>query len=61
MQNIVHSTEARAIIEEIEARLHRWMEATRDPFEYSKRGPLDYLDVGQQWANKERYKGVSTY
>ena len=60
MRNIVHSAEAKPIVEEMEARLHRWMEATGDPFEHGKRGPLGFLDVGQRWAHPTRYKNVST-
>ena len=60
MHNIAFSKSAKPIVEEMEARLHRWMEATGDPFEYGKRGPLGFLDVGQRWANPERYKDVST-
>ena len=51
MRNIVNSGEAKGALEEMEYRLHRWMEATSDPFEYGKRGPRGYLDVGQRWAN----------
>ena len=51
MRNIVNSAEAKGALEEMEYRLHRWMEATSDPFEYGKRGPRGYLDVGQRWAN----------
>ena len=49
--NVVDSAEARASVEEMETRLHRWMEATGDPFEYGKRGPRGFIDVGQRWAD----------
>ena len=41
------NNEARPALEEMEERLHRWMEATRDPFEYGKRGPRGFLDLGK--------------
>ena len=41
----------------MEERLHRWMEGTRDPFEYGKRGPRGFLDLGQQFANPALYEG----
>ena len=28
--------------------------------EYGKRGPRGFVDVGQRWANPERYKDIST-
>ena len=59
-RNIAHAAEARPVVEEMEARLHRWMEATHDPFEYGKRGPLGFLDIGQRWADPKRYADVST-
>ena len=48
-------------LEEMEFRLHRWMEGTSDPFEYGRRGPRGFLDLGQRFANPERYSawGVS--
>ena len=49
--NIVHSVEGRAGVDEMESRLHRWMEATGDPFEYGKRSPRGFIDIGQRWAN----------
>ena len=59
-RNIVDLAEARGAVEEMEARLHRWMEATGDPFEYGKRGPRGFIDVGQRWADPERWKDWST-
>ena len=61
MENLAESAEARPALEEMEARLHRWMEASGDPFEYGKRGPRGFLDVGQAWADAEKWKewGVS--
>ena len=59
MRNIVDAPEARGAVEEMETRLHRWMEGTRDPFEYGKRGPRGLIDVGQRWAHAERYKHIS--
>ena len=54
-RNIAYSDEARPAVQEMEERLHRWMESTEDPFEYGKRGPRGFLDVGQRWFNQERY------
>ena len=51
IRNIAAMAEAKPALEEMEARLHRWMEATGDPFEYGKRGPRGYLDIGQRWAD----------
>ena len=61
MQDLANAAEARPVVEEMEARLHRWMEATGDPFEYGRRGPRGFLDVGQAWADAEKWKdwGVS--
>ena len=59
-RNIFGTAEARPAVEEMETRLHRWMEATGDPFEYGKRGPRGFLDVGQRWANPKLYKGWAT-
>ena len=44
----------------MEARLHRWMEATGDPFEFGKRGPRGFIDVGQKWADPEKWKDWGT-
>ena len=59
-RNIVHVPEARHAVEEMEARLHRWMEATGDPFEHGRRGPRGFLDVGQRWADPERWRDWGT-
>lgn len=59
-RNVVRSSEARPAVEEMEARLHRWMEATGDPFEWGRRGPRGFLDVGQRWADPERWKDWGT-
>ena len=56
MRNIVRAAEARPAVEEMEARLHRWMEATKDPFEYGRRGPRGFIDIGQRWADPQRWK-----
>lgn len=58
-RNIIGSAEARPAVEEMEARLHRWMEATSDPFEYGRRGPRGFLEVGQRWVNP-MYNHLST-
>ena len=55
MVNLANSNEARPALEEMEERLHRWMEATRDPFEYGKRGPRGFLDLGQEFADPDKY------
>lgn len=55
MRNIIDSAEARPAVEEMEARLHLWMEATQDPFESGKRGPRGFLEIGQKWADPEQY------
>ena len=36
MVNLADASEARPALEEMESRLHRWMEVTHDPFEYGK-------------------------
>ena len=60
MRNIFGTAEARPAVEEMESRMHRWMEATNDPFEYGQRGPRGFLDIGQRWANPERWKDWGT-
>ena len=61
MTNLAASSEGRVAVEEMETRLHRWMEATNDPFEYGQRGSRGFIDVGQAWANAEKWAawGVS--
>ena len=58
--NIFGAREARPVVEEMEARLHRWMEATGDPFDYGRRGPRGFIDVGQRWADPEQWKDWGT-
>ncbi|MFT5088655.1 MAG: arylsulfatase A-like enzyme [Planctomycetota bacterium] len=60
MTNFAEVDEARAVVEEMEERLHRWMEGTGDPFEYGKRGPRGFLDLGQTWADAEKWQGWGT-
>ena len=55
--NLADAAQARSALEEMEERLHRWMEGTRDPFEYGRRGPRGFLDLGQQFANPALYEG----
>ena len=57
MVNLAGASEARIALEEMEARLHRWMEVTHDPFDYGKRGPRGFLDLGQEFADPEKYRG----
>ena len=57
MNNLANSAEARPTLEEMEVRLHRWMEATHDPFDYGRRGPRGFLELGQVFADPERYAG----
>jgi arylsulfatase A-like enzyme len=57
MVNLFDSPEARPVVEEMEERLHRWMEGTQDPFEYGRRGPRGFLDLGQEFANPDAYAG----
>lgn len=57
MVNLADATEARPVLEEMEERLHRWMEATCDPFEYGKRGARGFLDLGQVFADPDKYPG----
>jgi len=57
MVNLADAAQASPALEEMEERLHRWMEGTRDPFEYSRRGPRVFLDLGQQFANSALYEG----
>ena len=59
MVNLANTTEARPVLEEMEERLHRWMEETHDPFEYGQRGPRGFLQLGQEFANPDLYKGWS--
>lgn len=56
MRNLAGSDEGREAQEEMEESLHRWMEATHDPFEYGKRGPRGFIDVGQEWADVEKWR-----
>jgi len=58
--NLFDSVEARPVVEEMEARLHRWMEGTGDPFEYGRRGPRGFIDVGQRWADPEKWNDWGT-
>ncbi|MBV7333541.1 sulfatase [Chloroflexi bacterium TSY] len=60
MVNLADSAEARPALEEMECRLHRWMEATHDPFEYGRRGPRGFLELGQVFADPEKYAGWAT-
>ena len=46
--------------EEMEERLHSWMDATHDPFEYGKRGTRGFIEVGQEWADPEKWKEWGT-
>ena len=57
MVNLANSADARTALEEMEARLHRWMEATGDPFDYGRRGPRGFLELGQEFASPDRYLG----
>lgn len=60
MTNVADSGGARSAMEEMEERMHRWMEATHDPFEYGKRGPRGFLDLGQEWADPEKWADWGT-
>jgi hypothetical protein len=60
MKNLAGSSEARGVVEEMEERMHRWMEGTEDPFEYGRRGARGFLDVGQEWADPDKWKGWGT-
>ena len=60
MTNLAESVETRGAVEEMEERMHRWMEATGDPFEYGHRGPRGFIDVGQVWADPEKWKEWGT-
>ena len=57
MVNLADAAEARPALEEMEARLHRWMEVTHDPFDYGRRGARGFLDLGQEFANADKYPG----
>ena len=57
MVNLANSTEARPVLQEMEERLHRWMEGTKDPFEYGRRGPRGFLELGQEFADPDKYPG----
>ncbi len=57
MLNLADSAEARPALQEMEERLHRWMEGTRDPFEYGRRGPRGFLELGQEFADPDKYPG----
>ena len=57
MVNLADTTEARPALQEMEERLHRWMEGTQDPFEYGRRGPRGFLELGQVFADPEKYSG----
>ena len=60
MTNLADNSEARPALEEMEARLHRWMEATSDPFEYGQRGPRGFLELGQLFADPEKWADWGT-
>jgi arylsulfatase A-like enzyme len=60
MTNLAESAEGRAAVEEMEERMHRWMEATGDPFEHGNRGPRGFVDVGQEWADPEKWRDWGT-
>ena len=47
-------------VEEMETRLHRWMEGTGDPFEFGRRGPRGFIDIGQRWTDPVRWKDWGT-
>ncbi|MDE0446712.1 MAG: hypothetical protein OXH96_08580 [Spirochaetaceae bacterium] len=49
------SPAARPVVQEMEQRLHHWMEATGDPFEHGVRGPRGFVEVGQQWADPDKW------
>ena len=55
MDNLVYSSAARPIVQEMEERLHRWMEATGDPFEHGARGARGFVESGQQWADPDKW------
>ena len=57
MVNLANSAEARPALQEMEERLHRWMEGTKDPFEYGRRGPRGFLELGQEFADPDKYPG----
>ena len=57
MDNLANSAEARPALQEMEERLHRWMEGTKDPFEYGRRGPRGFLELGQEFADPDKYPG----
>ena len=57
MVNLAETQSHRPVLEEMEERLHRWMEATKDPFEYGRRGERGFLDVGQEFADPDQYSG----
>jgi arylsulfatase A-like enzyme len=60
MTNLVDTAEGKAALEEMEGRMHRWMEGTQDPFEYGRRGPRGFIDVGQVWADARKWEGWGT-
>ena len=60
MKNLAGTDEGREAQEEMEGRLHRWIEATGDLFEYGKRGPRGFVDVVQEWADSEKWKEWGT-
>ena len=60
MTNLAKSREGRVAVEEMEERLHRWIDATSDPFEYGKQGPRGFIEVGQEWADPEKWKEWET-
>ena len=52
MHHVVHDSENAAVADRLEARLKRWMEQTRDPFDTGKRLPgTDMLDLGQAFTH----------
>ena len=58
MVNLADAAQASPALEEMEERLLRWMEGTRDPFEYGRRGPRGFLELGQEFADPDKYPGL---
>ena len=58
--NIFTSLDSQSTVEELESLLHQWMEKTKDPFEFGQRGPRGFINIGQKWADEEKWSAWST-
>ena len=56
MRNLVNEPNYAATVDEMEARLQRWIEETGDPFDSGERLPItEMLDLGQTFIDEKWY------